>query len=444
MTTVNSTLERDVADLRSKITAHRSAGDEKRKAAKQLVEDEKKAGRNPLLGLTDDDRDSFARIDAAYKEADTEFEAAVEYERRLHTMLDAAGHEARDHSGGDPGHPDERRVRRAFRTVGALFIASPVYRALVESGRLDSDTARVETDPVQVLTRDGAMAWLARQPYLADVGDGDDLIPEDQRLIPPEPIPVRRVRLFDMVNVGSTNSDLVRYTEQTTRDSAAAPTPFGTASPKSRYVWTKRSAEVKRITHHVVADKGNLADQAQLRTLIDGDLMEDLRIEAEYQALQGNGGDGWVGVYNWPGIGEHAVGADTIADALHKAITTVRLRLEQEPSAWGIHPIHFEEFTLEKDDFGRYLHNRGPNDADVPSIWGLPAMIGTQFVRPLVGNFRRGITVWQRTGVSVAASDGVDQFFLEGLVAVLAEMRGAMAVRQPRALCEVTGLSESS
>ncbi|MDZ7732208.1 MAG: phage major capsid protein [Acidimicrobiia bacterium] len=433
---IPATLERDVAEARDQIAKLEASAAEKRATAESLVEDEKKAGRNPLSGVGSDDKESFDRIDSAYKEADSDAESAAELRRRLHAMLDRAGGEARTEADGDPSHPKVR----AARSVGAMVCASDQYRRLIESGVLSKDTkARIEMSPAQVLDREQAMAFLAHRQVRGDTGDGDKLVPEDQQLLPPVPIPVRMPTVLDMITVGATDSDLIAWTRQTTRTNSADPTAYGTAAPKSRYVWERVETPVKRIPHHVVADKGNLADQAQLRTIIDSELIEDLRLEVENQILSGSGGSGFTGIYN-ASIGSFdASTATNLADALHKAITVVRVALEREPTGWGISPEDFEDFYLAKGDDGHYLHHRGPTEGQVRTIWGLPAMVSTAYnSAPIVAEWRRLATYWQRSGINVSASDNVDDFFLEELVAILATTRGGFAVRKGDAACEVT------
>jgi len=301
---------------------------------------------------------------------------------------------------------------------------------------------------VEVLTRSQARRFLqAARIFRADVGDGSPLVPDDQQLLPPVLTPVRQPTVLDLITIGGTNRDLVKWTKQVLRTNNAAPKAYGSASNKSRYTFEQKSSEVKRVPHHVVADKGNLADEEEFRTIIEGELVEDLKLAVEDLISAGDGlGQNFEGFYETADIGSQPRGSDSSADAAHKAMTVVRVRLEREPTAWGIHPLDFEAFWLEKGTDGHYLHHRGPQESGVKTMWGLPAVISTAFTedQPLVADWARAATLWMRAGVTVAASDNVDDFFLEGLVAIQAELRAAFAVRQPLAVCEVTDFSASS
>jgi HK97 family phage major capsid protein len=435
---VSNTLERDVTELRSKIRDLTATAATKRAAAEKLVEDEKAAGRNPVVGLTDDDKESFGRIDAAYKEADADAQSAAELRGRLETLLSEHGHLARDVSGGDPEHPAARKAR----SIGALVLASAPYQGLIASGQLAISTGAFQTDPVAVLSKEQTRILFGGRrgaTVFADAGDGTPLVPSDEQLIPPVEIPKRMPTLLDMINVSSTGRDAVTWTRMTARTNSAATTAFGTAVSKSRYQYETVSSPVLRKGHHAVVDEGNVADQDEFRNIVDNELLSDLRIVVEEDALSanGNGTTEWEGIYNNSGIGDIDATGEVLADALHRAITTVRIQSEREPTGWGISPEDFEDYYLEKGTDGHYLHHRGPQEAQVRTIWGLPAMVSTVYTAPLVGDFFRGATLWIREGVNIVVGR-IDDQLLEGLWTIRAQTRAAFAVKQPKAFCTVS------
>src|SRR5690606_23716661 len=97
------TLEREAQELRDKIRAHKAAGASKREEAEKLLKDEKAKRPDLLTDTSDEAKDAFARIDAAYPESDSEFETAAELENRLHRILD---HSSKDTAArhDDPSH----------------------------------------------------------------------------------------------------------------------------------------------------------------------------------------------------------------------------------------------------------------------------------------------------------------------------------------------------
>ena len=126
----------------------------------------------------------------------------------------------------------------------------------------------------------------------------------------------------------------------------------------------------------------------------------------------------------------------------HRAITTIRLSLFADPSAIVVNPIDYEWAVLKRDTYGRYIFE--PNtESDVQNIWGLNTVVSPVISQgsALVGDFRTGARLWLRTGLSVTASTEHLDFFTRGMVAILAEMRLAFAVVQPRAFCVVNSLT---
>jgi HK97 family phage major capsid protein len=428
--TAVETFEAEIAACRARIREHDQAAAAGRDAAETLVADIRASGVDPLA-----DGDAFNRIDEAYRVADGAAEAAAEARRRLDRLYEMAG---RSQPEPAPGRTAELRSNTAW---AQRFVDAEAYRLLASSGVLDTTGARVETAPVEVATREEALRTL----FLAAADNHSPLVPEDQQLLPPVPLPARTLRVIDLITTGTTNRELVEYTVQVTRKEAVAGVAYGVASPQSNYLWERRTAGVKRRAHHAVATKGNLADQGELRSLIDSDLLAGSRRELEAQVLNGDAvGENFRGILNTAGIGavaRNVAGGENRHDAIHRGITAVRLALEDDITAVGIHPTPFEQIVLAKEANGAYLH--GPPAATSPrTIWGYPAVVSTVFPAgtAVPANWPVGAKLWMRTGVAVNASDAPGNFFLEGLVAVQAELRAAFAAVQPKAFAAVTGL----
>ena len=425
-------LEADVNDLRAKINALKEDEATARKAADEVVADLKSKHGEDFNILAD--KDAFTTVDAAYKVADTAKEEAAELTARLTDILGTESATIVDKSGGDPAK---------MQSLAERFVSSANFQELLASGRLEASNARIDVAPVDILDVDEALAAIAPMQFLNATLDGSPLVPSDRRLIPPVPIPARQVRLLDLITVGSTESDSVEYTKETTRTNASAGADFGTALPESAEAWSVVTENVKRRGHHVTVTKGNLADQRQMRTIVDGRLVDGVRLDVESQVLSGDGvGQNFTGILNTAGIGTQALGADTVPDALHKAMTVVRIALEDDIDAIGLHPTDYETLMLAKGTDGHYLHHQGPHQSTPRSIWGYPAIVSTVFTAgtAVAANWRTLATLWMRTGISVAASDSHSDYFLKGLVALAAETRAAFAATQPKAACQVTGL----
>jgi HK97 family phage major capsid protein len=425
-----SVLEDDIVRLRQQIDERNQLAAQQREEADRLVTDIKASGTDPLT-----DRDAFRRVDDAYKAANATAEEAAELRRRLDRAYEIAGG-GRDGGGREQQPP----ASMAGRGIGDRWLASQPYQNLKASGRLEQNTPIGALDPVEVATRDEVNMFLA-----ATAGVGT-LVPEDQRLSQIVGIPVRTIRLMDLITVGTTDSDTVEWVEETARTDAAAETPPGTPAPEATYTYERRQTNAKDIVHNVPATRNNLADAGQARTLLEGRLMNGVERRLEGQILNGNAvGDNLRGILNTAGIGVVArdtVGGERRLEAIHKGITTVRIALEAEPTAVGIHPSTYQSTVFEKDNDGAYLLAKDVSQSGAKTIWGLPAVISTVFPAGavVVGQWAEGATLWLRSGVSVSAYDQHTDFAARRLVLLQAMLRAAFAAVQPRAFAQVTGL----
>lgn len=281
------------------------------------------------------------------------------------------------------------------------------------------------------------------------------------------PLRTRPLRLVDLITVGSTDSDAVDFVEMTGFTNAAAETAEAIAAtgtsgtkPESALADVKRTVNVETIAHWIPATKRSLSDAGQLRTLIEGILELGLDLRLDGQIATGNGaGSNLRGIYNTVGIGavtwrKAMVGntntPETILDAIHRAITVVRLAFF-EPSAIGIHPNDYERVRLARGGKvavantvagsagtyaeGNYLMG-DPDTVGAERIWGLLPIVSAAFQEgnPLVGDYRQAV-LWLREAMQILASDSHMDFFIRNLVALLAEFRAAFGVLAPGAFC---------
>jgi HK97 family phage major capsid protein len=423
-------LEKDIVELRGQIAAKSADEVRARTAADEVVAELRSAGVNPLT-----DKDAFEKVDAAYKVADGLKDEVAELRTRAERALSIVGRTATD-------SPSRTEAKEA-QDLAARLMASPQYAALRASGVLGQDSgSRISMLPASVATRDELLEGLRLRATVDNAsGSGGGLIWSDRKGIV-VPMAERRVRLLDVITVGETDSDTVEYVRETTRTHAAAETAYGTAAPESSYGWTKDSTTVKRIPHFVPATKGALADAGQLRTLLQASLLKGLRLRIEGQVLNGNGtGENLSGILDGDRSPETiALGTDTRFDAVHKAVTTIRVACEDtaDPSAIGLHPNDYERIVLEKDSAGNYVNGRGATE--LGTIWGLTPVVSTLFTEgtPLVGDYSQAI-LWVRQGLTLEASDSHSDYFTKGLVALMATTRAAFDVLIESAFCTVTG-----
>lgn len=429
--------EADVDKLRTERAQLRTRHAAERKAADEKVAAMREAGHEPL-----NDKASFDEVDQLYRVADETAEELSEVDARIERAMEIvygpAGEPSADDSGrGDRAATGPRQV--SMGTLASRVLKSDAYADLRSSGALRSDKATVSMDPVQIADRE---EFIASFLYRAATVDGDPLVPEDQRLIPPVGIPQRDPMVVDLITVGTTDSDEVEYAEQTVRTNNAGGRAFGTDLPENAYTWVRRTVNARRRGAHVTATRGNLADQGQFRTILENQLDEDVRLELEQQIVTGDGvGENFEGILNRSGIGTYArTTGEGRFDALHKGLTVVRLARRRDPSALLTHPNDHEETVLEKDSNGNYKLG-SPTESDRKTIWGktaVPSDVITE--NTALWGYFPDATLWVREGISVLAFNQHSDYALKGLVLIVAEHRAAFKAVQARGFATVTNI----
>ncbi len=396
--------------------------------------------------------EAFATLEDASKAYDTLREEADELDSK------AAAAEAMDGKQPPPirnpleaaGVPDPGA--RGRKSWGEILTASEVYAHLKASGVLASDGIPIgATSPIQIATRAEFRSMLAGSAFktLITGSDTSGGAFSDADRQPGFIDLARRVRrIVGLVNVGATDSDVVEWVQHDSRTNAAAETAEAVATgdgsgaaPESAAAFSIQTSTVRDITHYLPVTKRSLADGAQLEAVLDQELRDGVEERLDGQLLNGNGtAPNLRGILNTAGIATQALGLDSRSDAIHKAITQVRLAFH-EPVAIVIHPSDWEQVVLEKATTGEYIYGP-PSQPQRDSIWGLLPVVTTAVTAgtALLGDFRRGSTLWIREGLAVALSDSHSDFFIRRMVAMLAVMRVAFAVQRPTAFCSVTGI----
>ena len=336
------------------------------------------------------------------------------------------------------------REVKEVKSLGERAAVSADYKRLRESGALQSERASFNAKLAD-------MSVAEVKTLITGVSDtsGGAFITNDRK--PYVPQPRRAPSILDLITIGETGVDAVEYARQTTFTNVAAETAEATTTdtgtkPEATIAFEKVTETVKTIAHWVPATRRSLADVPQLRTLIDSQLTYGLQYRLESQIVSGNGsGENLTGITAQSNILSQAKGSDSVADAIHKAITQIRLGFI-EPNGVALHPNDWQLLRLARDDggytagTGAYLYGP-PSQGENPTIWGLPVAVSAAVSDDtgIVADFRQA-TLWLREGAQIYATDSHSDFFVKNLVAVLAEMRAAFGLLLPQAVCKVTSL----
>jgi len=272
------------------------------------------------------------------------------------------------------------------------------------------------------------------------------------------PIAQRRSRVRDLFPARTTNSAVVEYFRQTGFTNNASVVPeyssgnFG-AKPQSTMTFVGEQAPVRTIAHWEAAHRNVLADEPQLRSIIDNELLYGLRLTEDAQILSGAGtGEDLTGILNTTDIQTYAWSdgatspvADTKADALRRAATLAYLAY-YEPTGIIVHPSDWEDIELTKNSQGTYLLAMSVAGGAESRVWRIP-VIDTPAIAEgtaLVGAFGTGAQLYDREAASIRISEQHSDFFVRNAIVVLAEERLALAVKRPEAFVKVTFDAEPS
>jgi HK97 family phage major capsid protein len=275
-------------------------------------------------------------------------------------------------------------------------------------------------------------------------GSGGKLVlPDYQQGI--VPLLFRQIRVTQLLAPGTTGSNTIEYMQETTFTNAAATRAEAAAAAESTLVFNRVAETVRSIAHFIPVTQEMMEDQDQTQSYVDGRLRLGLDLAEEDQLLNGDGtGTNLTGLMNRSSLAtSQARGSDTNADAIFKQITNIMTTAFVLPDGVIIHPNNWQTIVLSKDGNGQY-YGAGPfNPNQTPILWGLPASVTPVQTAntAMVGAFRQCAQRFVRRGGTVTATNSHSDFFTKRLVAIMAEMREALAVYRPGGIGKVTGLN---
>ena len=338
--------------------------------------------------------------------------------------------------------------QKQLTSVGEAFLASNEFKSLLQSGGANMPSAFQ-------LGRSITPGYSVKDVYTAmpsGTPGAFGTITRDPIVVPP----MRTKRVRDLFPVRTTTSTVIEYFRMTgfTNNAAAVAernagdTAFA-AKPQSGMTFEGVQTSVRTLAHWEAAHRNVLADEPQLRSIIDNELMYGLRLQEDAQILTGSGqGENLMGImntsgvqtYNWS-MGANAAAnqkADTKADAIRRAATLSYLAY-YEPSGVVLHPNDWESIELTKDGNGQYLIALSVAMGGEPKVWRLPIVETPAMTESyaLVGAFGTGAQIYDREQASIRISEQHADFFIRNAIVILAEQRLALAVKRPESFVKV-------
>lgn len=351
---------------------------------------------------------------------------------------------------------------REIKSIGQMFLESAEFKAL-NGGRNGANMAAPWQVAASLTSYSGGFNVKDVYSGLPSTAVTDSrlgsfgTVQRDPMVTPP----MRTKRVRDLFPVRRTNAAVIEYFRQlgfttlqqggqsnsasTVAERAAGNTAFG-IKPQSSFAFVGEQAPVRTLAHWEAAHRNVLADEPQLRSIIDNELMYGLRLLEDNQILNGDGtGENLLGVLNTPNVQEYAWSdgvaspvADTKADAIRRAATLSFLAY-YEPSGVVLHPNDWEDIELTKDEQGQYLIAVSVAMGGEPRVWRMPIVDTPAMTEgtALVGAFGTGAQLYDREEASIRISEQHSDFFVRNAIVILAEQRLALAVKRPEAFVKV-------
>ena len=341
-------------------------------------------------------------------------------------------------------------VAHRFGTVGEAFLESEEFKSL-QGGKNGANMHSPFQYKGALTTANGYNVKDIYSAMPSGTPGQFGSIQRDPIVIPPQ----RTKRVRDLFPVRTTSAAIIEYFRMTGfTNNAATVAERGTeggnpvfgAKPQSTMTFEGVQAPVRTIAHWEAAHRNVLADEPQLRSIIDNELMYGLRLQEDAQILSGDGtGENLTGVLNTSGIQTYNWGdgaltpvPDTKADAIRRAATLSFLAY-YEPTGVVLHPNDWEDIELTKDSNGQYLVAVSVALGGEPRVWRMPVVETPAITEgtALVGAFGTGAQLYDREQANIRISEQHSDFFVRNAIVVLAEQRLALAVKRPEAFVKI-------
>ena len=330
------------------------------------------------------------------------------------------------------------------KSIGEAFLASAEFKSLLQSGSANMPAPYKSSSEVYS-QKDLYSALPTGTP------GSFGTIQRDAMVIPP----MRTKRVRDLFPSRTTTAAIIEYFRMTgfTNNAAAVAERSGSAfgaKPQSSFTFVGEQAPVRTLAHWEAAHRNVLADEPQLRSIIDNELMYGLRLQEDAQILNGSGtGENLTGIlntsgvqtYNWSdGVYSATAGmSDTKADAIRRAATLSFLAY-YEPSGIVLNPNDWEDIELSKDGNGAYVVAVSVAMGGEQKLWRIP-VVDTPAIAEgtaLIGAFGTGAQIYDRESPSIRISEQHADFFVRNAIVILAEQRLALAVKRPESFVKVS------
>ena len=270
-------------------------------------------------------------------------------------------------------------------------------------------------------------------------------------VIPPQRIPGYKFdpttpqNIRQLIPIGSTNSDVVRYVKESGYSNGAAAAAEGATLGQTDFDMTATDANVRKIGTYLRISDEMLHDTPQISSYLSARIPAKLMEVEDDQILGGNGAaPNLNGLYNSGtnfdtssnGKFYQAVNAANEFDVLVAAMNQLQIANYRADHIL-LNPTDFHKILLLKDSNNSYLKDQVYQGLQ-PSFLGVPIAVNNEVNAGsfLVGNFSQACQLWVRDNVAVEffTEDGTN--VRDGFVTVRVMERVALATYLPNGIID--------
>ena len=261
-------------------------------------------------------------------------------------------------------------------------------------------------------------------------------VPVEQRLEGLNPIASRQIRLLDVVQRGTAESNVISWVYQANKDGAAGGTAEGAIKNQLDFDLVVNSETVKKRTAFIKVSEEMLDDVSYMESEIRNELIRELLKDVESQVYAGDGtGTNLRGISSVATAFNAGVFAATVdnansADVLTVAMNQIQVAEQGMANFAMVHPNTITELKLIKtSETDRRYIDRLAMVAGQLSLDGV-TLVPTTLIPDgeyLIGNFDLA-TVYDKGDLRIEVGRDSDDF-TRNLVTVLAEWRGLCIVK---------------
>jgi hypothetical protein len=327
--------------------------------------------------------------------------------------------------GSEPGSEPERKTGKLI-TPGRAFVQSQAFKGF----RPGSGSGPIAQMDVSLKTLFATSAgW-----------DSEDTRTGRVELSPQRPAP----HVVDFLPQTTTNQSAIVYMEETTFTNAATETAEAGTYQEATLALTERTQTVRKVAVFLPVTDEQFEDEPRAEAYVNNRLPFMVRQRLDLQALRGSGTGSpaeLLGTESVVGIQTQALGADSIPDAIYKAARKIRDDGFAEPNVCFIAPSKWETVRLLKTADGIYIWGH-PSIPGPFTIWGIPVVETTAVTstKAVLGDYANYSELAVRRGLDVQVTNSHSTYFIEGKLAIRADVRVAFVHYRPKAFAAVTGL----